>query len=328
MFPDIPYIPAGNRLIDDDNWWILENPYALPLGFFYDSVISYSDSLHLSKAERRELLLQSAVVEDNSPLLFNYSLNRSTDLSWEMMQTLEQAAVQFSINPLDEGAGIEIVLEECVADKRYLILYLDINSKEFGPGIPNQFSKSVTVQWADETGEFLSNNTRSFAMALGDDQLLIDITAQDVKYIKVTEDFIWSFDVIALSAVDDSYFNVFRENVSARKSGNFEFTRLWNTHIEGYATLDAPALLCVSFAFESGWEATVNGEATEIHMLNNGLMGLMLDAGENKVVMKYSPFQDTVFTYMPFVSLVIWIGVIIFQIMSRKKTLVSTNQKN
>jgi len=241
-------------------------------------------------------------------------------MNWEMMKSLEQSRVPFSITPLDDdGGGIEIILEEYTNNMRYLILYLDINSKEFGPDIPNQFAKSVTIQWADEYGEFLNSNTRSFSMTLGDDQLIVDIPAENVKYIRVTEDFIWSFDVISLSAVDDSYFDVFRENVAARKSNSFEFTRLWNTHIEGNATLDTPALLCISFAYEDGWEATVNGEVAEIYVLNNGLMGLMLDAGENNVVMKFTSFGYPLLIYVFAISVAIWIGLIIFQELNRRK---------
>ena len=53
--------------------------------------------------------------------------------------------------------------------------------------------------------------------------------------------------------------------------------------------LDRPTVYYVSVPYETGFTAEVNGEETEVIKVNNGLVGILLPAGENNVQLIYYP---------------------------------------
>lgn len=288
IMPDPPYCPYGYTLSGKGDWWILENQNAVPLALLYDSVVSEVDARVLEKAQRRELLLQSALVEADSPLLQG-ALRVENSLAWDMLGQLEQNALPAREEAFEEvGEVLRVKLDAPADEAERLILFADITDD------PNEVgarfdAKLLYVQWAGEDGMFSDANSRRFEMTLGDDQLLTDIPAAGVRYIRICNES--NCDTVRLrcvSAAGDDYFAHYQRAASRLRACDFVFTRLENDHIEGRVTLEADRLLCLPFARDAGWEAWVNGERVRIHTVNKAFMGVLLHAGENEVRFRYT----------------------------------------
>lgn len=65
------------------------------------------------------------------------------------------------------------------------------------------------------------------------------------------------------------------------------------------------ALLVLSEMFYPGWEATVNGRRARIYQTNGALRGIVVPAGESRVVLHYAPhsvYAGAVVTVLAFLG--------------------------
>ena len=70
---------------------------------------------------------------------------------------------------------------------------------------------------------------------------------------------------------------------------------------------NSSALLIVSDALYPGWEATIDGNTTEILRTNALFRGIMVPAGEHEIEMFFNPTSVMVGLVVSAVGLIIWI---------------------
>jgi len=55
------------------------------------------------------------------------------------------------------------------------------------------------------------------------------------------------------------------------------------------ATEQAKTMLYFSIPYDMGWQATVNGQSQPLHLINVGMMGLLLDKGKHEIELSFVP---------------------------------------
>ncbi|HAK78029.1 MAG TPA: hypothetical protein DCM71_14240 [Runella sp.] len=65
-----------------------------------------------------------------------------------------------------------------------------------------------------------------------------------------------------------------------------------HNHIVGHITLTKPKILFLSIPYDKGWTMQINGKATPIQKVFNGLMGVQLSAGTHQIDVQFkAPYQ-------------------------------------
>ena len=286
--PYEPVVPYGYTLSEQDGCWVLENENALPLALAFDSVISASDLEQMSQIERREALLTRVMVADDSPLL-NAGLTTDSEPVRDLAALLEQTAVplaqtdsSFVHENETEITRSEAALEHSIGTD-YAIILVDIDSTN-----GSNEGETFTVSWADTAGGFTEENSMWYSMPPGENQLLLELPIQGAQYLRIdTEWLTGSVTFVSVSEAQDDYFETYLESVSALRQNEFNFTQLSDKRIEGTITTDKTEVLLFTFLTDPGWSAYVNGEPAELYTIDGGFMGVLIDAGENEVSLRY-----------------------------------------
>jgi hypothetical protein len=77
------------------------------------------------------------------------------------------------------------------------------------------------------------------------------------------------------------------EVVAARRKTALNLTGFQQTRIEGTVHLERKGVLVIQTPYDRGWHAWQNGRAAEVLKVDVGLLGVGLDAGEQKVELSY-----------------------------------------
>jgi len=260
----------------------------LPLALAFGRVISASGLEQMGQIERREALLTRVMVADDSPLL-NAGLTTDSEPVRDLAALLEQTAVplaqtdsSFVHENETEITRSEAALEHSIGTD-YAIILVDIDSTN-----GSNEGETFTVSWADTAGGFTEENSMWYSMPPGENQLLLELPIQGAQYLRIdTEWLTGSVTFVSVSEAQDDYFETYLESVSALRQNEFNFTQLSDKRIEGTITTDKTEVLLFTFLTDPGWSAYVNGEPAELYTIDGGFMGVLIDAGENEVSLRY-----------------------------------------
>ena len=79
------------------------------------------------------------------------------------------------------------------------------------------------------------------------------------------------------------------EMFNARKADSLTITKFSETNITGRINLKTKKILFLSIPFDKGWHVTINGKETDLQRVHWGLTGLVLDKGEHKIELSFTP---------------------------------------
>ena len=79
------------------------------------------------------------------------------------------------------------------------------------------------------------------------------------------------------------------EMFNALKADSLTITKFSETNIVGNINLKSKKILFLSIPFDKGWHATVNGKVADLQRVQWGLTGLVLDKGEHKIELSFTP---------------------------------------
>jgi len=78
-------------------------------------------------------------------------------------------------------------------------------------------------------------------------------------------------------------------DVARLRSAALQMTEHRQNLIRGAITLDAPRMLFFSIPYDEGWSATVDGKTADLHVIDYGMTGLLLDKGPHQIALQYRP---------------------------------------
>ncbi len=263
---------------------ILENEYALPIGYTYDRYLSISDYESLNAIQKQEIQLRAAALA-NAPA------------SKEIEHcSLECAAKQIPVSM--ECDGVVIDHGTAVVEKQNATIeltfegmpncetYLRINGMDLTSG--NSSRKWTIRAYSDEIraealfmsdGDQYSNGLKSQVLNLGyseDARSNCKIVFPSKGTFLLDDLEIWCVPVTEYAEHIDTLREDVLENVETNWRG-----------LKGTISVSSDKILCLSIPYDEGWTAYVDGKNTDLMQANTAWMAIELSAGEHEIELRY-----------------------------------------
>ncbi len=314
------YVPYGYTLLGNSGkYQVYESDLSLPLGYTCSTVVSYEDYVEeLSAVERQEAMLQGAVVSEEETEVYQtletaevtYA-NRSLDYELEYDPSeIEESESGFLVKSAD--ATITLTFD-CPADSELYVYLSDLTFQSI-----SSYDLRTEEEWesystydknvADWKHRYATENTSASVKASsngvsasascytkhniytnGRTEYLLNLCYSEEGRTTLTLTFsatgLYTFD--SMSVVAQPMEGV-AEYLSAMKEDVLENEAVETNRITGTISLDEAKLLCLSVPYSEGWTAYVDGEEAELIRTNVMYMGLLLDAGEHTIELRYT----------------------------------------
>ena len=289
------FLPFGYDSIDTvtlgkSDFTIYKNQYALPLGYTYDSCISYDDYRNMEPIQRQEALLQGIVLEPAdsdfpvkewpvcSPVFTSRSLRYSVSCDENVIQQpdgsfdvkADNAAIQLSFSGLKKS-------ETC--------LYLQGAVMNAGKSSCNEFMLSVS---SDTSHNALFHRTKEHRYTDNQTDYLVNLgyhdEAQSVITISFPHSGIYQFDDIKVICQP---MEQYPKQIAALKQDTLKQEEIGTNSIKGTINLKKDKILCLSVPYSKGFHAVVDGKKAPLLKANTMYMALPLAAGSHTIKLYY-----------------------------------------
>lgn len=287
------YIPYGYKhlkdvAVNDIDYSVYENEYALPLGYTYSDTVSEEELNEYSGLKKQEILLQAASVADNSS---------SSKVAVDSIPTTYQ---ELTFTDYQTSDGVTLDNNQIIVSEKNatLTLYFEglPHSETYieytGRGLPllgarghvldfditcNDSTGYSYVMRAKENTYTTNQNVYLYNLGYNEDSL----TSCTIKFKNLGT---FTYDSIKLYAQPmESY----PEQIHALKEDVLENIKITSNSVKGTISLDKDKLLVMGIPYQNGWTAYVDGKETEIQKVNYAFSGLFLDTGEHTIEFRY-----------------------------------------
>lgn len=309
--------PKGNQF-----YYVYENEYVLPLGYSYGSYINRDDYEMLSVLEKQEIMLQAIVIEDKKELgsgKYN-SIDRfnTVDSIQQLSTDMElDEGIKLDGNNLKvskKGAKIRVNFQGKVNSETYLRLEnFNINDTKY-------FNIDLKVKGENGVKKTVNVRARKHNTYFGKENYLINLgyNKQAMSYIDITFNNKGTFYLGELQ-VFSLNLNGYEDKVKNLKDNTLQDLVVENNKLTGSVTLDQDKILCLSIPYSKGWTAFVNGKKEDVLQGNVMYMALPLQAGVNKIVLKYSTPYLYVGSIISGLGWIVFLGIILWNRMNLYK---------
>lgn len=147
----------------------------------------------------------------------------------------------------------------------------------------NIFENTEYIPMGFTFDKYTTNEDLSSLPSLIKSQAYLEALVLNNEQIEKYSKYLEKYDISKLDTFKERYSKVCndRRNESCyyfKKNGNS-----FNAKIK----LDNPNLVFFSVPYSEGWNATVNGEKADVEQVDNGLMAVLCDAGDNEIKFEY-----------------------------------------
>lgn len=264
---------------------ILENEYALPIGYTYSSYIGRDEYDNLSALGKQEAQLQAVVLEKDpvssvigeAQLLTTavevpMSLSEERNLSWK----------DSKLQVKEEGADLTLTFVGLPNSETYLrVVNFDLTSSASTRRFDLKAATETTTASARFTadGYLYSNGAKTQLLDLGyteDGYTTCTITFPQKGTFILDDLQIWCQPI-------DNYadqINTLREEVLENVEINWR-------GLTGDISVSRDKILCLLIPYDKGWSAYVDGKEVDLLQANTAFMAVELEAGAHHVELRY-----------------------------------------
>ncbi|MFD1031844.1 YfhO family protein [Metaplanococcus flavidus] len=275
-----------------ENYEVYQNDYFLPIGYLVDTVVTEEKMETMNFAERDQLLLQAAVVDegqaDNLPefavenLTVEERMLLVEDLVMEnitidennMLIVGDGASLTFKNPWLDQPGEVmmELKIKE-TSKKRFKVASSYKTFTNNGEGTVYNYPREQIVI---NLGNQLSNENLRFTLTPGTYEM---------------EELLLTFNP----------YTSYPEMVNDAKQQSMENITYTGRSVQGTVDAETESMLFLSVPYSKGWQIKVDGVATEALEVNSAFIGVPVSAGEHRVELLYTT---------PYFKAGLWISVL------------------
>ncbi len=292
--------PYGYKLIseqeqDGGTYYLLENQYVLPLGYTYKQYITKENYQKLQALEKQEVMLQAVVVDQPIEGITAVVLEDNEVSDKDSVELLTQE-IPYS---LEIGDGISMDGNNVKVTKKgaRLRIYFDgikeaetyVRLMDFNINDTKYFNIDLKIKGEAEVTKTINVRAKKNNSYFGKDDYIINLGYKSdvMNYCDITFNdkgkfYLGGLQVYVLPKSD------YIDKVNALKEFSMDNIVMENNHITGTINLLENRLLNLSIPYSKGWTAYVNGKKTEILKANIMYMALPLQAGNNKIELRYT----------------------------------------
>lgn len=302
------------------NSQVYENKDYIPFGFTYENVISQSEYSSLSPVQKREALLQAAVLNDTDEYVNSDLSSISTDVYKPEYKTVlpENGCIIKDNTIYSQNSGTEIHLKTSVPEGYQT--YIQFNNLNYTSLSGMQLKKIISPDAYNKLTTYerrkISYNEKNFepstyasAIVSSDSgaRTPFSISTPNHDYYSGINDFTvnlgdkpikditlrvgsgaYAYDSIEIICIPKTDY---KANLNALAEEHLEDLNIAVNEISGSIKLESNKVLFLSIPYNENWTAYVDGEETAICRANTGFCAIPLKAGEHKIVLKYKNKQ-------------------------------------
>lgn len=255
-----------------DQVHIFENKDAFSIGFAYDTVISQEEFEKSDYQDRRDIILQSCVVENDSPLLEDIG-------EADVLQTTDIEPIRYiELENYQLNTGINV---ETIQKNETVVVELE-NAKE----------ECLNVVWSTPKEAWQKNRERivSIYEEMGKNELVLNNQEGTTMFIiqpfSTTE--LTTVDKVAIKVYDtDEYYKVYEQSVAKLHKNELWLEEWSDTSMKGSITVDSKKLLYLSIPYNKKWTYLADGEKVQAERVNYAFTGIVLEPGEHEVEVQF-----------------------------------------
>lgn len=309
-FYDVQNIKNGNKTDI-----ILENRYALPVGYTYSSYLDRNAYDGLSALDKQNALLQAVLLEKEP--------GSSAIAKAEPLATAVQVPVSFSegkniswndskLKVKEAGATLTLTFEGLPNTETYLrVVNLDLTSGSS----TRSFDLAAVTESTSASARFSADG---YVYANGAKTQLLNLGYTEDGYTTCTI----TFPLGGTFILDDLQIwcqpmDNYADQVNALREEVLENVETNWRGLTGDISVSSDKILCLSIPYDAGWSAYVDGEKVEVLQANTAFMAVELEAGDHHVELRYWTPGLTVGIIMSAAGLAGLVGLIVYW--SKKK---------
>ena len=302
------------------NSQVYENKDYIPFGFTYENVISQSEYSSLSPVQKREALLQAAVLNDTDEYVNSDLSSISTEVYKPEYKTVlpENGCIIKDNTIYSQNSGTEIHLKTSVPEgyQTYIqfnnLNYTSLSGMQLKKIIsPDAYNKLTTYErrkisyneknfepstYASAIVSSDSGARTSFSISTpkhdyysGINDFTVNLGDKPIKDITLrVGSGAYAYDSIEIICIPKTNY---KANLNALAEEHLEELNIAVNEISGSIKLESNKVLFLSIPYNENWTAYVDGEETAICKANTGFCAIPLKAGEHKIVLKYKNKQ-------------------------------------
>lgn len=289
---------------------ILENEYALPAGYTYDSCIDETILDGRSGVEKQEIMLQSVVLSEtgkkcNIPSKKIETRAEKLPIKIELAEGALWENGKLSISK--ENTPIVLRFEGRPQTDTYLrIVNLDLTNgkSERGWFLTVETEETATGTRFAAAGDVYSPLANTQILYLG-------YSAKGYTSCTLT------FPQKGTFILDDleiwcQPMDHYAEQIEALRAESLENVETNWRGLTGTISVSKDKFLCFSIPYDKGWTAYVDGEKANLVQANIGFMGVELSAGDHDIELKYWPPGLTTGIALSCIGLIGMAGMIVY----------------
>ncbi len=308
-------VPYGFKKTQTKNVYV--NKYALPLGYTYDSYMTYEQlQSYDSAVGKQAAMLESIVLDEPSQAVASLvPETEAIELDYEFLPDSDKVEITENGQIIVKGknASVTLYIKPVVNAETYVVMDgFDWSENYRNPSKATglyqklkNFIKKLTMpggigdapvitfcgtktngKEVTKTTEFVPEKNSFYE---GDHSITANIGYSKKGYEKISISFsdkgVYSFDSIRVIAQP---MENFEGKTDKLKENVLEDVEIGANLITGNITLEETKLLCLSVPYSEGWTAYVDGEEQEILRANIMYSALELTEGEHTVELRYN----------------------------------------
>jgi uncharacterized membrane protein YfhO len=288
-------------------YYLLENLYALPLGYTYQSYMTEEDYRGLDVLQKQNALLYTAVLESDTEHVakIGQDINigiKELDYDIYVDGGIELTGDGFTVN--SEGAVMTLDFVGTPRSETYIRFgNLAVNQRQM-------LMRTFKVKGEREITKNVNIRNKYHNSYFGKVNFLINTgySKSKKKWARITfpEKGQYSCDQIEVYCLTMKHV---KKQLQELRRNSLQQVKESNNRIEGKISLNDKAILVLAIPYSKGWSATVDGEKAELKKANIMYSAIELPEGDHQIVLTYrTPFLlEGILISM--VSLLVFLGI-------------------
>ncbi len=264
--------PLMNKIYQDGDYYVYENPYALSLAFGVSENFKHTDfSSYVTPFELMNAMVSDMLGESETIQLFKPIQEFESSTSNAIMSYVNNEYFKYTPQNKNSKARVNYTFAAPTTDEifffypseypREVALYL--NSRDWGTFFANETDRIVTLESYD-AGDTV--------------KLTVELKSENLFLIK-DQNFFWYMDS-----------EVYKDVMARLNESRYEIEEHSDTYLSGNITIqNNDTLLFTSIPYDEGWHIICDGKELPLTKTANSLLAATIPVGTHKLEFKYLP---------------------------------------
>ncbi len=309
-------VPSGyKKLKKFGDVQLFENPYALPIGFTYDSYITETEFNKLMPFEKDAAMLHAGVV--NKTL----NLKKYTNPAGENSDSINIKSFTINYGKIENIKNHKNSTDfDIITTSNDPNLTIQLPKKDFGWKIEFEIQSpkhtNGQIFWARRNESFEPNNSYTFEVFKTPIKVAYELNIKNMNQIRFDPGQLPGTYRIKNFKIVPNNSSVQKQLIHKLSSDKVQLQEITNSYLKGIVSVDKEKLLFFSIPYDKGWTLMVDGNKVRTERVNMGFTGAVIPKGKHIVELEYN---QPLLLVGSIISIICWAIIICQMLYCRKK---------